>query len=138
MLNFWELARSELRELCGDDPKKRDRTGLREELARELRQNGRTFNGFLNKHQKSLGSDALPGLFARIPRLRTLYEQATGRAWSAASGEAGAASTGAGQHYVQMTLQFEGFDDQPQSMTAHIPAGREGVLILRIAARRPA
>jgi hypothetical protein len=37
-----------------------------------------------------------------------------------------------------MTLQFEGFDDQPHPTIARVPAGHEGVLVLRIATRRPA
>jgi hypothetical protein len=138
---FWKDARLELRQFCGWEPGKRDRkkTLLRDQLAMEFRRSSRTLKAFLNGHQKSLGQEALFGLFARMPALEARYKQATGRRnGPPASPDAGIGSKTEYGLYVQMTLQFDGFDDQPLSLTAHLPAGREGVLTLKIEAVRVA
>jgi hypothetical protein len=140
MTSFWEEVRSELHRLYGQDSGKRDRKKMRvrEQLAKEFGLNSRTLKGFLNGHQKTLGQGALFGLFARLPALEARYKEATGQHNGPRASPEGSIGPADIDHqlYVQMTLQFDGFDDQPQSATAHLAPGREGVLTVRIGARR--
>jgi len=136
---FWDEARLALGQFCGQDSGKRDKRKLRarEQLATECGLSSRTLKGFLNGYQKTLGHEALTVIFERIPALEARYKAATGRSSRPqAPPDEKAGATADHQLYVQMTLQFETSDDQPQSWTAHLPPGREAVLTLRIVGRR--
>jgi hypothetical protein len=140
MARFWAEVRSELQTDCGQEAGKRDRERAiqRERLAQELRLSSITLKGFLNGNQKTLARDALPVLLERFPALKARYEVATGRVYRAAASSGEGGSQGDNITYVQMTLQFEGFADQENSFTAHLPVGREGVLTIKIQGSRVA
>ncbi len=130
---FWVEVRQDLRQEFGQDPGRRDRNKavLRDRLAQYLRLSGRTLKAFLNGNQEGLGAEALLRLFAKKPALWRRYIEAV----SASDGSWGflalAPRADHGIH-VQLAFQFEGSDDPPQTMAAHLPPGREGVLTLKI------
>jgi hypothetical protein len=131
--NFWEQVRRDLRRDYGQDPGKRDRkkARLREDFARDLRLSGRTLKAFLNGNQAGLGREALFTLLSKMPALRLRYIEMVGSPDGFPNSLALPTEDDHGRH-VQLTLQFEGFADPPQTLTAHLPPGREGVLTLRI------
>lgn len=112
---------------------------MRQKLAEELSLDTLTLKGFLNEHQKTLGYEHLIRLFSIIPALEARYRAAAGQHEGTASGDGRSGALESDQPmYVQMTLQFDGFDDHSQSLVAHLPPGREGVLTIAIKTARRA
>jgi hypothetical protein len=136
---FWEEVRASLRPEYGQDAGKRDRTkaSRREQLAHELRLSPLTLKGFINGHQLGLGREALLPLFTRFPALKDRYQVAAGRA-DQPSSSPNPRESGGLDPWIQLTLQFEGFDDSPRSFTTRIPPRGQGAVILRIDSGRVA
>jgi hypothetical protein len=141
MAKFWTGVRHELRQQYGQESGKRDRNKAlqREQLAQEIGLATRTLKGFLNENQAGLGPRALVALLEKIPALELLYQEAMGHHNGSTTLSSGGTGTRADHGFhVQMTLQFDGFDDQPEPLVAHLPPGRQGVVILRIDSGRVA
>ena len=135
--NFWEDVRQALRPEYGQESgqRNREKARLREQLASELRLSSRTLKGFLNGNQASLGQEALFALFAKLPGFEARYREATGRQQFDAANGTPPQDRGV---YIQMTLQFDGSDNPPRSLTARLPQGRQGVLTIKIGPSRVA
>ena len=129
--NFWEDVRQALRANYGQESgeRNREKARLRKQLASELRLSSRTLKGFLNGNQASLGQEALFTLFTKLPGLEARYREATGQQHIDAASGTPPQDRGI---YIQMTLQFDGSDDPPRSLTARLPQGRQGVLTIKI------
>lgn len=137
--NFWKEVRHDLLQDYGQHPGKRDRkkAQLREQLAKELRLSGHTLKAFMNGNQAGLGREALFTLLAKMPALRLRYAETVGSPDGSPNSLGLATEDNRGLH-VQLTIQFEGSDDPPKTLIAHLPPGREGVLTLRIDSGRVA
>jgi transcriptional regulator with XRE-family HTH domain len=136
---FWEHVRSELRRDCGQDDRKRNRKKAlrREQLAKQLGLSSGTLKGFLNGNQAALGREALFALFLILPALEVRYKEATGHPNGFSGSSTRALGDGPGVH-LQMTFQFEGSENQLDSLTTRLPPGRECVLTVRISPGRVA
>jgi len=142
LASFWREVRAELQRRCGQEFGKRDRKKceMREKLAKELSLDSVTLKGFLNKHQKTLGPEPLVRLFAIVPTLEARYRAAVGQheGASVSSDDRRGVSESGQPIHVQMTLHFDGFEDQSQPLIARLPPGRAGVLTLEIKTARRA
>ena len=135
---FWTEVRRELRPNYGQEPGKRDwqKARRRDEFAKELGLSGRTLKSFLNGNQAGLGGDARSALFAKMPALERRYHKLVrpGLPPDPAEVETGRSN----ELYIQLTLQFEGSEEPPKTLTARLPPGREKAVILKINSGRVA
>jgi hypothetical protein len=131
------VIRDDLRERFGQNGKRdRNKVRQRKDLASELQLSDHTLKGFINGKQKSLGENARVVLLKKMPALALLYRQALGGLSGGTTVDSGGESRANQGSYIQLTLQFDGLDDQPTPVIAHLPPGKEGVLTLRIATAR--
>ncbi len=81
----------------------------------------------MNGNQAGLGQEALFKLLERMPALQAHYATAIGRPFLVGIEQKG---------YIQITIEFEGAEEPPKSLTARLPPGEEGVLRLKINSER--
>ncbi len=124
---FWEDLRSELHNLCGQQPGRRDRVkaGRRDTLAKECGISPHTIKGFMNRHQQTLPFEVMSRLMPLVPGFEERYAAERGKETDA----------GGAEQYIQLALQFDGFDAQ-REIVLSIPPGREGLLQMRLITRR--
>jgi hypothetical protein len=129
---FWTDLRRLLCDRYGQAAGRRDRrvVAARKELAGRVQVPEKTLIGFMNDYQKTLPFTVLVELFNEFPGLKERYEAALGQHLAFQG-----ASRPSARMYVQMEFQFDGFDDSPQTVTARIPAGREGTVSVRFVPR---
>jgi hypothetical protein len=139
LATFWEEVRSELRPNYGQETGKRDRQKAqrRNDLAKQLRLSERTLKGFLNGNQTGLGEDARIALYGIIPGLQRRYAALVGRP-DLPPVRSDAATGRSNELYIQLTLQLEGSDEPPKTLTARLPPGRERIVTLKIESGRVA
>jgi len=138
LTTFWAEVRDGLLPEYGQERGKRDwqKARRRDLFAKELGVSGRTLKGFLNGNQRGLGEDARSALFIKMPALQRRYHELV-----RSGQQPDRADVGTGRSndlYIQLTLQFEGSDEPPKTLTARLPPSQEKIVTLKIVSGRVA
>jgi hypothetical protein len=136
---FWQTVR-ELFSIAFGQRGLRNRETMRRRVAfaEQLGLQDVTVRAFLNGSQRTLGENARRLLCEEVPELSRLYTHCRLAAVGCREPQDDLGDSGPSVESsdIQLTLQFEGFDQSVETLVLRLPPGRAGLLSLTVKAAK--